>query len=209
MLGLGVGGVDLHNAAVFGMDLLPGVHRPGDGIMLRLAQAGVLHHVLGRLVDLRGVLLIRGEDAHPRSGLPVPEQMLQAEAGGKLGLSIFLRQLVVKETAVTDPGAVLILGLHPVKLGDGVHFPGLKLKGLSCPLVLAVAQQAEKVHRVLHGLGAVAQLRSVVRDGHFYARGQGKHLRHGASAPASSAQMGSPPAPFHPRQAAAPGGTGW
>ena len=52
--------------------------------MLRLAQGGVLHHVLGALVDDVRVGLVRGEDAHLGPGLPVRDQVVEAQPGGKL-----------------------------------------------------------------------------------------------------------------------------
>ena len=140
MLGLGVGGVDLQHAAVPGVDFPLGVHCPGDGIVLRLPETGVLHHVLGRLVDLGGIILVGGEDPHLGPLLPVPQQVVQPQPGGQFGLAVLLGQLVVEEPPVSPPAAVLVLLLHTVEIPDGVQLPVQQPEGLTSPLVGAEAQ---------------------------------------------------------------------
>ena len=210
VLGGRVGGVHLEHAAVLGVDLLAGVHRPGNGVVLRLAQAGVLHHVLGRLVDLGGVFLVGGEHPHPRPLLAVVQQVIQAQAGRQFRLAVFLGQLVVEVAPVAHPQAVLVLHLNTVELPDGLLLPGEQLEGLARPLVLSEAQQGKEVQYVLYRLPAVAEHASVLRRWHLHPRCQGQPLRHAASAPASPASAARrrfPPGAAH--SPAAPACTGW
>ena len=95
MFGLRVCAVYLQDSAEFCMDLPPGVHRPCNGVMLRLAQTGVLHHIFGRFIDLGRVLLVAGEQAHTGPLLRLAQQMVQAQPGRQLCFSVFLRELVI------------------------------------------------------------------------------------------------------------------
>ena len=51
VLGGGVAGVDLHHTPVPAADLPHALPAPHQGVVLRLAQGDVLHHVLGALVN--------------------------------------------------------------------------------------------------------------------------------------------------------------
>ena len=210
VLAVRVGGVDLQHAAVFSVDFPPAVPGPGDGVPLRLSQAGVFHHILGALVDDVGVVLVGGEHPHLGPLLPVEEEVVQAQSGRKFALPVFLGDLVVEESAVAHPGPVLVPDLDAVKLPDGLLLPGQQYKGFSRPLVLSEAQQGEEVQHVLHRLRAVPQHGAVLRPHHAQEGGEPNGIRHAASAPASPAsgvQTRSPPASGCPP--AIPGGTGW
>ncbi len=84
VLGGGIAGIDLHHAAVPAADLTHAVPAPHQGVVLRLAQGGVLHHVLRALVDDVRIGLVGGEDAHLGPGLPVRDQVVEAQTGGEL-----------------------------------------------------------------------------------------------------------------------------
>ena len=104
--------------------------------MLRQAQGGVLHHILGALVDDVGVGLVGGEDAHLGAALTVADQVVESQARRQFALAVLLGNLGVEEAPVPHPAAVIILHLDAVELADGVHLPGEEGEGLTRPLVL-------------------------------------------------------------------------
>src|SRR5699024_9576293 len=113
----GLGGVNLQHSTQLCVDFFPGIHSPAYGVVLRLAEAGVLHHVLGSLIDLGGILLVTGEDTNLGAGLSVIEQVIQAKTRRKLGLAVLLGQFVIQKPPVAAPCTVLVLFLHPIKVG--------------------------------------------------------------------------------------------
>lgn len=131
--------------------------------MLRLRESGILHHELGTLIDNIRVGLVGGKDPHLGPGLPVRDQVVEAQAGCKLALAILLGDLLIEEAPVPAPAPVLILGLDTVKLADSLLFPAGQLKGLARPLVLPEYQHGEEGTDHVHLVRTVPQHSAVVR----------------------------------------------
>ncbi len=209
VLVLHVPGVDLHHAAEAGADLPHAVPAPRQGLVGGLRQGGVLHHVLGALVDNIRVFLVHGEDAHIGEGLAVRQKMVQAQAGGKFALAVLLRNLVVQEPPVPDPASVIVPDLDAVELPDNLFLPREEFKGAACPLVLAEHQQTEEAEHPVRRFLAVPELRPVVRDGHMDERRQPDGFRHSGPPPGSAGGRGYRPPFSAGRFPAPPTGSGW
>lgn len=218
MLGLRVAGIHLEHPAQAGMNFPPAVHRPGQRRTLRPAQAGMFHHILGGLIDDIRIIFICGKDPHLGPVLPVIEQVIQPQPGGKFALTVLLGQLIVKKPAISHPPPVRILDPHPIKEPNGLFFPREQLKGPARPLVLSKAQQAKEIPHILNGLLIEPQHAPIPRLRHSHARRQ-LHLfrqahtasqfhlfRHVPSAPSAESPGDFPPSEPPP---AAPTGTGW
>ena len=76
--------------------------------------------------------------------LTVGKEMVQTKPRRQLRLAVLLWYLLVKILIGPDQLAVLVRLQRAVKQVNGIRLPLQELKGLSGPLALGVAEQAEK-----------------------------------------------------------------
>ena len=148
--------------------------------MGRLAQGGVLHHVLGAFIDNIGVLLIHRENSNVRQLLPIRQQVIKSKPCRQFAFAVFLGDLVVQVSPIPHPSAVIVPHLDAVKFPDQLLLPGKQLEWLARPVVLPEYQKSKEPQNLVRSILAVPQLRAILRGRDMDERCQPYQLRHGA-----------------------------